>query len=104
MRADPRTGAERRVEAAGAAEGGGLFCSAQRKEAIKHFASRRAMDIEGLGEKLVQQLVDGGLVASVADLYRLDVDALAARLAESGIETRYYTAAIHRAAEAGGAS
>ncbi|VVC75903.1 DNA ligase [Aquicella siphonis] len=50
---------------------GGLFCSAQRKETIKHFASRRAMDIEGLGDKLVEQLVDTGLIASAADVYDL---------------------------------
>ncbi len=50
---------------------GGLFCEAQRKEMIKHFASRRAMDIEGLGDKLVEQLVDTGLVRDVSDLYRL---------------------------------
>ena len=49
----------------------GLGCPAQRKEAIRHFASRRAMDIEGLGEKLVDQLVETGLVETVADLYRL---------------------------------
>jgi len=56
---------------------GGLFCPAQRKEAIKHFASRRAMDIEGLGDKLVEQLVDEALIADVSDLYRLDADELA---------------------------
>jgi DNA ligase (NAD+) len=56
---------------------GGLFCPAQRKEAIKHFASRRAMDIEGLGDKLVEQLVEKGLVNNVSDLYRLSVDDLA---------------------------
>lgn len=56
---------------------GGLFCEAQRKEAIRHFASRRAMDIEGLGEKLVEQLVDRKLVRSPADLYALDVATLA---------------------------
>lgn len=56
---------------------GGLFCSAQRKNAIKHFASRRAMDIEGLGDKLVEQLVDEGLVETVADLYGLEVEQLA---------------------------
>ncbi|HID46788.1 MAG TPA: NAD-dependent DNA ligase LigA, partial [Chromatiaceae bacterium] len=50
---------------------GGLFCPAQRKEAIKHFASRRAMDIEGLGDKLVEQLVDQELVHDPADLYNL---------------------------------
>ncbi|MCB1736598.1 MAG: NAD-dependent DNA ligase LigA, partial [Gammaproteobacteria bacterium] len=56
---------------------GGLFCPAQRKEAIKHFASRRAMDIEGLGDKLVDQLVEQGLVHDPADLYALGVEQLA---------------------------
>ncbi len=56
---------------------GGLYCPAQRKQAILHFASRRAMDIEGLGDKLVDQLVDKGLVKNPADLYRLRADALA---------------------------
>jgi len=56
---------------------GGLFCPAQRKEAIKHFASRRAMDIEGLGDRLVEQLVEKGLVSQVSDLYRLSLDDLA---------------------------
>jgi DNA ligase (NAD+) len=51
---------------------GGLACSAQRKETIRHFASRRAMDIEGLGEKLVEQLVDAEMVDHVDDLYKLD--------------------------------
>ena len=55
---------------------GGLFCSAQRKEALLHFAARRAMDIEGLGEKLVDQLVDGHFIHSLPDLYRLDVATL----------------------------
>ncbi len=50
---------------------GGLFCPAQRKQSLVHFASRRAMNIEGLGEKLVDQLVDSGLVHSLADLYLL---------------------------------
>ncbi len=50
---------------------GGLYCPAQRKEAIKHFASRRAMDIEGLGDKLIEQLVDLEWVREPADLYRL---------------------------------
>ncbi|HEX5767248.1 MAG TPA: NAD-dependent DNA ligase LigA, partial [Burkholderiales bacterium] len=50
---------------------GGLYCPAQRKQALLHFASRRAMNIEGLGERLVDQLVDRGLVANPADLYRL---------------------------------
>ena len=57
---------------------GGLFCGAQRTRSILHFASRKAMDIEGLGEKLVVQLVEKDMVHSVADLYRLDRDALAA--------------------------
>jgi DNA ligase (NAD+) len=57
---------------------GGLYCPAQRKNAILHFAGRRAMDIEGLGEKLVDQLVDGGLVHDVADLYALEVGQIAA--------------------------
>jgi DNA ligase (NAD+) len=56
---------------------GGLFCSAQRKEALRHFASRRALDIEGLGDKLVDQLVEQGLVRNPADLYHLDARTLA---------------------------
>ncbi|MGL6077142.1 NAD-dependent DNA ligase LigA [Methyloversatilis discipulorum] len=56
---------------------GGLYCSAQRKQALLHFAQRRAMDIEGLGDKLVEQLVDGGLIRSLPDLYRLGVLKLA---------------------------
>jgi DNA ligase (NAD+) len=56
---------------------GGLFCPAQRKEAIKHFASRRAMDVEGLGDKLVEQLVEKGLIATVSDLYRLSAEDVA---------------------------
>lgn len=55
---------------------GGLFCAAQRKEALKHFASRRAMDIEGLGDRLIDQLVDRHLVADPADLYALPLDVL----------------------------
>ncbi len=57
---------------------GGLFCAAQRKQALLHFAGRRAMDIEGLGDKLVDQLVDGGLVRTLPELYRLGVAQLAA--------------------------
>ena len=56
---------------------GGLVCPAQRIRSILHFASRRAMDIEGLGEKLVLQLVEKDMVRSIADLYRLDRDTLA---------------------------
>ncbi len=55
---------------------GGLFCPAQRKEALLHFAHRRAMDIEGLGDKRVDQLVDGGWVHSSADLYGLTMEQL----------------------------
>ncbi len=63
---------------------GGLFCPAQRKQAILHFASRRAMDIDGLGDKLVEQLVDQAVIRTPADLYRLGVAALATleRMAE----------------------
>jgi DNA ligase (NAD+) len=57
---------------------GGLFCAAQRKQAILHFAGRRAMDIEGLGDKLVDQLVDGGLIRTLPELYTLGVAKLAA--------------------------
>ena len=56
---------------------GGLFCSAQRKQAIWHFAHRRAMDVEGLGDKLVDQLVDTAQVNTLADLYHLKLDILA---------------------------
>ena len=56
---------------------GGLFCPAQRKEALLHFASRRALDIEGLGDKLVEQLVDSGIVRTPVDLYKLDLITLA---------------------------
>lgn len=56
---------------------GGLFCPAQRKEAIKHFASRRAMDIDGLGDKLVDQLVERELIHDVADLYSLTHEQIA---------------------------
>ncbi len=63
---------------------GGLFCPAQRKQALLHFASRRAMDVEGLGDKLVEQLVDGNVVKTLPDLYRMGFVALAAldRMAE----------------------
>jgi DNA ligase (NAD+) len=63
---------------------GGLFCPAQRKQSLLHFAGRRAMNIEGLGDKLVDQLVEAGLVRTPADLYKLGVAKLAAleRMAE----------------------
>ncbi len=56
---------------------GGLFCAAQRKQAILHFAQRRAVEVEGLGEKLVDQLVDGHVIRTLPDLYRLGLSALA---------------------------
>lgn len=67
---------------------GGLFCAAQRKQAILHFASRRAMDIEGLGEKLVDQLVDADLVHTLADIYQLDLPTLSGleRMAEKSAQ------------------
>ena len=56
---------------------GGLFCSAQRKQAILHYAQRRAVEIDGLGDKLVEQLVDGGAIRTLPDLYKLGLTALA---------------------------
>lgn len=55
---------------------GGLYCAAQRKEALRHFVARRALDIEGLGEKLIDQLVEQALVQNPADLFRLTREAL----------------------------
>ncbi len=67
---------------------GGLFCSAQRKQAILHFAHRRAVEVEGLGDKLVEQMVDAGIVKTLPDLYRLGFTALAAldRMAEKSAQ------------------
>ena len=67
---------------------GGLFCSAQRKQSILHFAQRRAVEVEGLGDKLVEQLVDAGIVNTLPDLYRLGLTALAAmdRMAEKSAQ------------------
>ncbi|MCB5184296.1 NAD-dependent DNA ligase LigA [Methylobacillus gramineus] len=68
---------------------GGLFCPAQRKQAILHFASRRAMDVEGLGEKLVDQLVDNHLVQNLADVYtKLNLETLSSldRMAEKSAQ------------------
>jgi len=67
---------------------GGIFCPAQRKQALLHFAGRRAMDIEGLGDKLVEQLVDAGIVDSLPSLYKLGVAKLAAleRMAEKSAQ------------------
>ena len=75
---------QRLAEEAIARCSGGLVCPAQRKQALLHFASRRALDIEGMGDKLVDQLVDAGLVHTPADLYRLDLAQLAGleRMAE----------------------
>ena len=79
---------------------GGLFCAAQRKQALLHFAQRRALDIEGLGDKLADQLVDADVIKTPADLYRLGVTSLAAleRMAEksahnvvAAIETSKHT-------------
>jgi DNA ligase (NAD+) len=67
---------------------GGLFCSAQRKQAILHYAQRRAVEIEGLGDKLVDQLVDAGIINTLPDLYRLGFTALAnlARMADKSAQ------------------
>jgi len=67
---------------------GGMACGAQLKAVIRHFASRKAMDIEGLGDKLIDQLVDDGLVSSVADIFRLTQPQLAAleRMGEKSSE------------------
>lgn len=63
---------------------GGLFCPAQRKQAVLHFASRRAMNIDGVGDKLVEQMMDNAIIRTPADLYKLGVTALAnlGRMAE----------------------
>ena len=68
---------ERLADEAIARCSGGLFCGAQRKQALIHFAHRRALDIEGLGEKIVDQLVDHNLVRTPVDLYRLGFTAIA---------------------------
>jgi DNA ligase (NAD+) len=78
-----------RVEGEAAARcTGGLYCKAQRKQTLLHFAGRRAMDIEGLGEKIVDQLVERELVRNPADLYALPVETLAGleRMAEKSAE------------------
>lgn len=66
---------------------GGLFCQAQLKETVKHFASRRAMDIDGLGDKLVEQCVETGLIRDIADVYLLPKDQLCAleRMGEKSV-------------------
>jgi DNA ligase (NAD+) len=67
---------------------GGLFCGAQRKQAILHFAQRRALDVEGLGDKLVDQMVDAGVIRTLPDLYRLGLSTLVAldRMAEKSAQ------------------
>ena len=75
---------------------GGLYCPAQRKEAILHFASRRALDIEGLGEELVDQLVDKGLVGDQADLYALRHEQLASLELMGDKSARNLLAALER--------
>ncbi|MDJ0779305.1 MAG: NAD-dependent DNA ligase LigA [Gammaproteobacteria bacterium] len=67
---------------------GGLVCAAQRKEAIKHYASRKAMDIEGLGDKLVEQMVEAGMIDAVDDLYELSLEQIAGleRMAEKSAQ------------------
>ncbi|HJW51181.1 MAG TPA: NAD-dependent DNA ligase LigA [Burkholderiaceae bacterium] len=76
---------------------GGLYCSAQRKQALLHFAGRRALDIEGLGDRLVEQLVEAGIVHTPADLFKLGLDSLAAldRMADKSATN--VLAAIERA-------
>jgi DNA ligase (NAD+) len=74
--------------------GAGLFCAAQRKQALLHFAGRRAIDIEGLGEKLVDQLVDASLVKTPADLYRLDLPTLSSLERMAGKSAANVLAAI----------
>ena len=77
---------------------GGLFCAAQRRESVKHFASRRAMDIEGLGDKLIEQLIDRDMIADPADLYALSAADLAAleRMGEKSAQNLVDALAISR--------
>lgn len=77
---------------------GGLFCPAQRKQAIIHFASRKALDIEGLGEKLVEQMVDNAILRTPADIYKLGVLAVAnlERMAEKSAANLLEAIAVSR--------
>jgi len=89
----------RRVEGEAVARcSGGLFCGAQSKEAIKHFASRKAMDIDGLGDKLVELLVDRGLIYSPADLYELSATKIAdlERMGEKSAQNLIDSIAVSR--------
>ena len=76
---------------------GGLVCGAQRKQALLHFASRRALDVEGLGDKIVDQLVDSGLVHAPADLFKLDADTIAGLERMAGKSAANLVAALARA-------
>ena len=76
---------------------GGLVCGAQRKQALLHFASRRALDVEGLGDKIVDQLVDSGLVHAPADLFRLGVDTIAGLDRMAGKSAANLVAALAKA-------
>jgi len=75
---------------------GGLFCGAQRKEAILHFAARRAVDIEGLGDKLVEQLVDANLIRTLPDLYQLGLATLAGLERMAGKSATNLVAALEK--------
>jgi DNA ligase (NAD+) len=79
---------------------GGLYCRAQRVQALLHFKGRRAMDIEGLGDKLAEQLVELEMVASPADLYTLDADALAGLERMGEKSARNVLASIERSRDA----
>ena len=79
---------------------GGLFCGAQRKQAILHFAQRRAMDIEGLGEKLVDQMVDAGVIRLLPDLYRLGLANLVALERMGDKSAQNLLAALERSKQA----
>jgi DNA ligase (NAD+) len=80
---------------------GGLYCKAQRRQALLHFAGRRAMDIEGLGEKIVEQLVEQDLVRNPADLYALSLETLAGleRMGEKSAENLHFQIRRSREAE-----
>ena len=75
---------------------GGISCPAQRKQALWHFASRRAMNVEGLGDKLVEQLVDSGIVQTLPDLYKLTEQSLAALERMGQRSARNLLAALER--------
>ena len=77
---------------------GGSVCPAQRKEGIRHFAARRALDIEGLGDKLVDQLVDAGLIMTVADIFTLTTEQLEGLERMGGKSSANLVAAIAAAA------